>query len=278
MPKKKSSEKSPREALVTELIETAVGTILIGVLSYLISLRFGLRDDVKPIVGAISLLAGLILMILFIRAMRWFSNELGRSYMSRRTGIIHTYPNLDACKADMQADFTQAKDVRLLLQIGRKELGDSRASYFYSLAKERSTPGALIKILRAASDSPFLSADRAAYRKTDKLGPEDIVKLWREDIRRLGNAIGLLKSSFKVDIEERLHHEPFLWRIFIFDDVAYVSAYLYHRQVDSTCEVYKLKKGEASLYTVFEKYFDYLWQKYDPSDAREPNQRWAEWK
>jgi hypothetical protein len=268
---KKSSEKSPRESLITELIETAVGTVLIGVLSYLISLRFGLKDELKPIVGALFLLIGLLLMILFMRVVRWFSNESGRRYMSQRTGIIHTFPNLDACKDDMQADFKRAKDVRLLLQIGRKELGDSRASYFYSLAKEKNTPGSLIKILRAASDSPFLSEARAAFRKTD-------VKLWREDTRRLGNAIGLLKSTFKVEIEERLHHEPFLWRIFIFDDVAYVSAYLYHRDVDSKCVVYKLKKGDTSLYTVFEKYFDYLWQKYDPSDSREPSDRWAEWK
>lgn len=191
-------------------------------------------------------------------------------YMRERTGIIRVYDHLGACREDMQADFERAADIRLLLQIGRRELGDSTSSYFWSLAKAKHQPDVRIRILRASEQSPFLSEPRAEFRGTP-------VERWREDLRRLCKEISFLRDVYHVHVEERPHSEPYLWRIFIFDDVAYVSAYLHRRDNDSRAAVYKLQDGPNSLFTVFCKYFEYLWKKYDPCYSDDPVQLWANW-
>jgi hypothetical protein len=85
-----------------------------------------------------------------------------------------------------------------------------------------------------------------------------------------------LKEVYGAQIKHRGHREPYLWRIFIFDDIAFVSAYLYFRENDKRANVYKIKKGENSLYTVFDKYFDYLWVNYDP-EVKDDIKKWEEW-
>jgi hypothetical protein len=92
----------------------------------------------------------------------------------------------------------------------------------------------------------------------------------------------MLKNVFHVQAEVREHYEPFLWRIFLFDDVAYVSAYLHPSDNDSKTVVYKLHKSENSLFVVFNKYFEYLWQKYDPSSSpqlptEDEIKKWSTW-
>lgn len=191
--------------------------------------------------------------------------------MSRHTGIVLTYRNLHECKNDMETDFRRAKRISLLLQIGRQELGNSESSYFYSLAKKKEF-GSQIRILRASDESPFLSEARAKHRGNDP-------KRWKEDMRRLGAEIDYLQEdpNSKASIVVREHREPYLWRIFIFDEFAYVSAYLYERDNDKQAIVYKLEDGKDSLYPVFKKYFDYLWMKYDPAGPTHPDERWTKW-
>jgi len=196
--------------------------------------------------------------------------NLQQVYLRQQTGIVKVYDHLGICREDMQADFRRASDVRLLLQIGRRELGDSTSSYFWSLAKEKHQPGTRIRILRASEESPFLSEPRARLRGTP-------VERWHEDLRRLRSEISFLRDVYHIQVEERLHAEPYLWRIFIFDDVAYVSAYLHPRDNDSKTVVYKVQDGDNSLFNVFSKYFDYLWKKYDPCYGGDPVQHWASW-
>jgi hypothetical protein len=256
------------DSLLWELIEGAIAAIVIGAISYGFGMLLGWNDQLRNLAAGATFLLALLVVVVFLRL---YSEKMGLLLVSKRAGIVRTFPNLDACKEDMQEEFERAKKVRLLLQIGRKEFGNGEASYFYPLTKAKHNPEAHIKILRASVQSPFLSEQRATRRTDDKL------RIWREDIRRLEEQIDILRSTSKVKIEERQHHEPYLWRIFIFDGVAYVSGYLYPSDVDSKSVVYKFKYGDTSLYTVFKKYFDYLWEKYDPADQREPNEKWAEW-
>lgn len=261
----------PRDSLMINLIATAGGAALMGAIGLGLSHLFGLTGEQEVVAASVSLLLGLLLTRFFLRRVPSFLDRFGLRYMSRHTGIVLTYRNLDECKDDMQADFRREKRISLLLQIGRQELGDSKSSYFYSLAKEKDLDSQ-IRILRASVESPFLSEARAKRRGNDP-------KRWKEDMRRLGAEIALLQGegNSKAKIEERQHLEPYLWRIFIFGDIAYVSAYLHQRENDKKAIVYKLKDGEGSLYPVFKKYFDYLWIKYDPRPT-DPNERWAEWK
>ena len=61
--------------------------------------------------------------------------------------------------------------------------------------------------------------------------------------------------------------------------MAYVSGYLHGRHNNRKAFVYKLESGpDSPLYAVFNKYFDYLWLKYDPSLNIDHMEKWATWK
>ena len=197
-----------------------------------------------------------------------FSKDIGQKYMEEETGIIEVFNNLESCKATMQQDLAKADNIRLLLQIGRRELGDSEASFFFLLLKEKKLPNTKIRILRASKESPFLSEERAKSRGNN-------IKRWLTDLRRLTNEIDYLREC-GIDIQEREHSEPFLWRIFLLDQTAYISAYLHQRDNDQKSVVYKLtKSNKKSLYSVFDKYFEYLWAKNDPIDNNKAVLDWA---
>lgn len=257
------------ENLLESLTTGAGAAIVTGLIGFALSTFLGLSDDLKSVAVGLSVLIGSLMVTYLRRGVTTVSEDLGKRYMNERTGIITVFKNLDECKKDMQSEFEKSNDIKLLLQIGRRELGDSEPSYFWSLAKKKTHPGSQIKVLRASEESPFLSKERAKFRSTP-------VERWREDVRRLSKEIDILKDVYHVKIEEREHKEPYLWRIFIFDDTAYVSAYLHQSDNDLKTVVYKLKKGDNSLFSVFSKYFDFMWLKYETTDVSEV-EKWATW-
>jgi hypothetical protein len=197
--------------------------------------------------------------------------DVGQAYLERATGIIAVFDNLEACQTDMVSSFAAATDIRLLLQIGRREFGAGDGSYFAVPARSKTQLDTKVRVLRASGDSPFLSPMRATARGSTS------IDRWREDMRRLETEIELLRSEHKVHIVDRQHREPFLWRMFLFDDVAYVSAYLFQRDNDQKAHVYKITKhGDSSLFAVFDKYFEYLWSKSDPNNSAASIESWAQ--
>lgn len=256
---------------LSSLTKGAAVAIITGTAGYLVSTLFHLKDDPKSIAVGFSVLVGALAVTYFRQGVSTFSEDIGKHYMNEKTGIVKVFKNLEDCEEEMRTDFKKARDVRLLLQVGRRELGGHERSFFWNLAKERNQPGTSIRVLRAAEYSPFLSEERAKQRK-------NLYTEWQFYIHQLTNTIRLLRDSYHVQIEEREHCEPFLWRIFIFDDIAYVSAYLYPRDNDKITVVYRLRKGETSLFTVFSKYFDYLWIKYDSTTiGQDTVQKWVTW-
>ncbi|NOT03894.1 MAG: hypothetical protein HOP27_04775 [Anaerolineales bacterium] len=199
------------------------------------------------------------------------SDENENIYILKKTGIERVYTNLTDCKNDMVLDFQRATEIRLLLQIGRRELGDGVSSMFFPLSKQKNQPGTRLRVLRAANKTPFLSKTRAERRGRTTYDE------WQGELNRLHGIILRLKNIYHVNVEEREHLEPYLWRIFIFDNTAYVSGYLYGSGNDNTAVVYKIKEGENSIYAIFDKYFEYLWKKYEPNTDPESDKHWVNW-
>lgn len=256
------------DSLLTSMTKNAGASIITGALGYVISNLLGLPEDLKTVAVGGSVLLGSLIYTSIRSKVTTFSKDIGKRFMEERTGIVEVFDNLESCVNDMKKEFEKASQIRLLLQIGRKEIGDSEASIFGIAAKKKNRPGERIRVLRASKNSPFLSEERAKSRGTD-------IRRWREDMRRLANEIDLLRDIHGVSIEDREHSEAYLWRIFMFDDIAYVSAYLHQSDNDLKAVVYKLTKKETSLYSVFDKYFEYLWAKSDPDDSENSIGVWA---
>lgn len=268
-----SDGKLRRDSLIVNLVATAVSTLLIPAIGLGVSRIFGLTGNQQLMAAGAVLLVGLLPTLFYFWRVPSPLDRLGLRYMSKRTGIIDTFPSLTdpRCKEDMKARFKAARNIRFLLQIGRQELGFSRESYFFSLAQGKDAT-CQIRILRASAESPFFSEARAKELSKDH-------KRWSELIQQLAREIDYLKEKSKAQIEDREHREPFLWRIFIFDTIAYVSVYRQVTNNDSEATVYKLtEEGEDSLYFVFSKYFEYLWLKWNPKAPKDPNEHWQAWR
>ena len=256
--------------LTADIAKKASFMLVASLIGYALTKFLTLDQDLKGIIIALFILASLLISSSAKLGATYFAQDLGKRYMAAHTGINEVFSNLESCKEDMRAEFQTAKDIRMLLQVGRREYGDGEPSFFWLPSQSKVLPDNRIRVLRASEDSPFLSDARAKSRGTSPLR-------WREDIRRLHSELELLRSIHGSRIEELTHSEPFLWRIFILDDTAYVSAYLHPRDNDRLAAVYKLKKGGDSLYAVFDKYFEYLWWKYDPKGPQDAQMKWQEW-
>ena len=256
--------------LQLEVVKAAVVSAITGLIGFLITSLLNINSDLKPAIVGVSVFIGYIIITFIQKKVTNFSEEIGKKFVEEQTGIVKVYENLEDCKEDMRTDFRASKDIRMLLQIGRREFGDGEASYFIEDSKAKKNTEDKIRILRGGGSSPFFSEKRAAFRKNN-------VNRWREDTRRLQTEINLLRET-GVCIFDREHSEPFLWRIFLFDEIAYVSGYLHPRDNDRMAVVYKIKKGDNSLFPVFERYFEYLWKKYDPAlIGINPDDIWKDW-
>ena len=122
---------------LSSLTKGALVAIITGIVGFVISTLFGLEDDVKSVAVGVSVLVGALAVTYFRRGVNTFSEDIGKRYMNEQTGIIAVYKNLEACKDDMRTEFKKAKDIRLLLQVGRRELGSHEDSFFWALIKEK---------------------------------------------------------------------------------------------------------------------------------------------
>ena len=244
--------------------------MLLGGLSFLVSTYLGLDSDLKTFVVGTMILVSSLAILYGEKGVRFFTQDWQTNYMQKRTGITRIYNNLNDCEKDMKSDFIEAKKVSLLLQIGRNDF-NSKRSIFWELAKDKNRPENKIRVLRASTQSPFLSNERSKSR------PTSMFDEWQDSTQQVKASIELLRK-FGCKIEDREHREPYLWRIWIFDNVAYVSGYLASQNNDRHAFVYRFEDAEDSLYKIFFKYFEYLWRKYDSTLSDDETDRWANWK
>jgi hypothetical protein len=136
------------------------------------------------------------------------------------------------------------------MQLSRYLLGGPHAPLYEAL-RDRQGQNISARILFAASDSPYLAKDRLAERGSN-----------RASIMASLDSLPTHLSSLQF-VEMRRHKEPYLWRLMFFDDVAFVSGYLVDKKNDESAFVYQLRDRNMSLYKIFDKYFEHLWDKYD---------------
>jgi hypothetical protein len=197
--------------------------------------------------------------------------EVGQGLQSRlerelesKTGIVKIFDNFRDCEAEILEYVKMSDSVRVFLQIGKTVLGGTTS--FYDHLGRIIRPNAKVKILHASLDSPYLN-ERIAHERTSDY------KEWIVDLnhaaQKIENLIGRNSS-----LESREHKEGYIWRLFVFDDIAYVQPYLFTRDNSENAPVLKLSRvttltdrreeNRFSLYKVFLNYFDFKWDEYTP--------------
>lgn len=168
-------------------------------------------------------------------------------------GLTMRYESFNSAKDDITKAFEKATNTRILLQLGRGIIGGNN-SLLFELAKNIPN-GSNIKLLYADKDSKHLSSSVAKTR-----APSVLVE-WESAINYTEGSIDTLKAT-KIAIEARKHTEPYLWRLFFFDNDLFVVPYVSTRNNEQYAKVYRYEKNEnLSLFKVYENYFEDLWDK-----------------
>ena len=246
-------------------------TILRGVLASILAALVvtGITYLLSPVIHdslLASFVAGLLGAGAVLLAIRWrvlnVFEIIGTRYLCIHTGIVQVYPSLHEAFGDLQDSFRNAKRIDLLLHIGRREFGASDA-LFLDILRDRgiSDDDLEVRILHIDEGSPYLSDERALRLGKRRSTWIRDVHYVREKIRDIcGNRSNLRLAS---------HREPFVWRLFVFDDEMFVSGYLYSTRNDEQAPVFKIRAGTNSLYGAFRSYYDHLWRLYS-ADAPVP--------
>jgi hypothetical protein len=276
----------------------AVGSLLAMALYFLLEYLFGkpLDPTQKSLIFGISILLGTpIISILMFKALsvivktliqprveqevkgrleseiRKTLGEDFRKELESTTGIVKIFNNFRECEAEILGHVETSNTVRVFLQIGKTVLGGTTS--FYDYLGRIIQPTGKVRILHASLESPYLSERIASERNSD-------YKEWKVDLDHATQKIENLVEKHEATLKSRQHKEGYVWRLFIFDEVAYVQPYLYSKNNSENAPVLKLSKlgtlgisfekreeNPSSLYKVFLNYFDFKWDECRPDST-----------
>ena len=254
-----SEEEGTGASFINRLAPHAAFAVGVAATGFILHLAFPTWPLNEILIAALAGVAIAIIIALQLVGRFWKKWSWEKAFereTSRTMGIDHVYNTLQEAEPDIIRDIEKAQSIRLFVQLGRYILGGPH-SLLYEHLKKRSPKNVSIQILHATKNSSFLEPDRLRKRGTN-------VTAIQGDIDHLQTLILSLRDEAGVQVESRQHQEPYLWRLLFFDNIAYVSGYLYDKDNDQLAFVYRIADGPQSLYKIFHKYFEYLWEKYPP--------------
>ena len=246
-----------RLGLIANLISFLVITALTGLVYFLLE-RAGLETPNALVLSIVSLI---ILVIIFFsyRQRIWLgiTNKLATIAMkrfSKKIGLVQVYDNFHDAASDVQCALEEAREARILIQLGEGIIGGDR-SLLFETAKKKKGKGFHMRLLYADSDSPQLSQSRANARLSNFTEWQAAISFTEDSIE------ALLEDG--IHIEARRHREPYLWRLFFFDKTLFFVPYLAEKDNSALAPTFKFtitENSELSLYWVFSEYFEHLWK------------------
>jgi hypothetical protein len=191
-------------------------------------------------------------------------DNLHMDFLSSVAGLVEVFDDWRKCQDEVVRELTTSRSVKVFAQIGKSVL--SGAAVIFN-ALEHPRTDAQIKILHAGVNNPYLSERSALRRGAD-------YREWREDIEYVGRVGDRLRGRLGSRLEIRQHLEGYLWRLFIFDDLAYLQPYTHSSDNAERAPVFKFSRfgdpagseeNEKSLYHMLSGYFDVKWEECAPT-------------
>lgn len=178
------------------------------------------------------------------------------------TGLVKIFPSLDDAIDEIRHEIAHSSRQYVFAQLGRELFHSS--SKLNQLIFESVRPSETdLRILHASKASPYLRPS-AARARGSSYGD------WQIELNYMIKATPkVIDSGGKV----RQHGEPFLWRLFIFDDLCFVQPYVADKNNGKIARILSFSRtqrkdgntaNEMSLYKIFEKYFLAIWAENEP--------------
>ena len=87
-------------------------------------------------------------------------------------------------------------------------------------------------------------------------------------LRYVNESLRDLESQQGTSLRQRIHSWPFMWRIYAFDKRLYLMPYFSNKDATKKSPVLVFNKKEASMYSSFIDWFDYVWEQCSPKEIR----------
>lgn len=219
-----------------------------------------LRDSLAEIIGGLTVAAVTgILGLLYKGSNISFIKPLKviRYLYRGLIGLDNIYSTLNDAYPDIRRDLISSTKSKIMAQMGRSIFGYKNIP-LYEIIKASKGQNHEFRILHLSPESPLLSPERAILRSSDHAG-------WMHEIGVVRNNLKALWNE-GINVYYREHLEGFFWKLFIFDDVFYLHPY-YKDQDNDASPVFRFRKTETSLYTVYNRYFENVWLEALPKRA-----------
>jgi hypothetical protein len=176
-----------------------------------------------------------------------------------RIGFERFYDNFKSASDDIVADFCEATNVKIFVQLGRGIIGGQNSLLFDHIRVKNNNDFDM-RVLYASIESEWLSKERAEKRGSSYAE-------WEAETNHNKKYTSILKKE-NVNILSYSHTEPYLWRLIFIDDSVYFLPYLFKKENEKYAPVIKFVNngsGGPSLYDVFLRYFETVFQKNEVS-------------
>ena len=253
--------------------------------SFLVLLRYSFGESISSSDQAFTLIAAVstlvVLSLFYFRKYGWivakkiFSSEIESllkqqnklqahearastlNKLSRQTGIIEIFPNIEAAIPEICGLIEKSKKVSIFVQLGRDIL--SGKGLFYPFLKKNFN-AKKIRILHCGKNNPYISEKRALKRG------RGVIAKWHHEISSVDEYGKQLTELMGKEIfETRVHNEGYLWRLFLFDDVGFIQPYIYSSNNSHKAPVFKMGNSEGSVLATFEDFFEFKWEENRPN-------------
>jgi len=168
----------------------------------------------------------------------------------KNSSWIMEFPNQEVCEPYIRDEFRNARKVKILTIRGEKYFAGKR-SLFYNLYLEKRTKNFSIKVLVLSPESGHI---------TDELA-EDMGQDSADEIKRkMQIVLDILRrfANENKNFEVRCYDETPNFKILLFDDVMFVSAYTEPKN-DHNAKMLRITREGNPLFIGIERYFDELW-------------------
>lgn len=202
-------------------------------------------DQLSPFIIAVVFLVSLIVYYLL-----W--NFLIRPILlTHKLRIKAIYDEYEKAKPDVKRKLETASVIKII-SIGGGTIAEAERGAILDILEKRTKAGeSQIRILIANPQGSGLQDRLKELEKIHpgKFDPEGLSKSIFANVRKI--------TSRSCDIELRLYDSKPVWRLFILDELAYVSAYLSDREGHES-QMTVFEKG-SDLFSAYERLFDVLW-------------------
>lgn len=171
-------------------------------------------------------------------------------------GFDRVYNSYLEAEADILADIeSSAGPIRLFLHIASQNIGFKGT--LFDVINDLKKKQVEIRILHTDENSPLFNKDRLLSLGKD---PEDILTT----VRQVSKSLKKLETDSSSSIRHRVHHLPFIWRLYAFDTKAYLMPYYSEKDATKISPVLVLNKNPKSMYNTYIEWFDSLWERCAP--------------